>query len=88
MTSKATEPLMGDQEFFAYLSGHLDWDGDLGRDTYLVEDVGLDSLRILEILLLVEDLGVEIRDDDVPGWRTFGDTYESYRQAAAMPASR
>jgi acyl carrier protein len=82
MTSRMTEQVLPEADFYSYLSRQLDWDGDLDRDTYLLEDLGLDSVRILEILLLVEDLGVELADEQVPGWKTFGDVYHSYRSAA------
>jgi acyl carrier protein len=84
MTSRTPGQLISEVEFYGYLSNQLQWGGDIGPDTYLVEDLGLDSLMILEILLLVEDLGVELADEEVPGWKTFGDVYRSYYSTAPL----
>jgi acyl carrier protein len=85
MTSRATDQVIAELEFYRHLADELEWDAALGRDTSLLADLGLDSLRILEILLVVEELGVELADDDVPGWETLGDVYQSYRRAACGP---
>jgi acyl carrier protein len=85
MTSRATDQVIVELEFYRHLADELEWDATLGRDTSLLADLGLDSLRILEILLVVEELGVELADDDVPGWETLGDVYQSYRRAACGP---
>jgi acyl carrier protein len=86
MTSRATVQAILELEFYDHLADELEWDGTLGPETSLLADLGLDSLRILEILLVVEELGVELADDDVPGWETLGDVYQSYRRAACGPA--
>lgn len=85
MTSRATDQVIVELEFYRHLADELEWDATLGRDTSLLADLGLDSLRILEILLVVEELGVELADDDVPGWETLGDIYQSYCRAACGP---
>jgi acyl carrier protein len=85
MTSRATDQVIVELEFYRHLADELEWDATLGRDTSLLADLGLDSLRILEILLVVEELGVELADDDVPAWETLGDVYQSYRRAACGP---
>jgi acyl carrier protein len=85
MTSRATDQVIVELEFYRHLADEVEWDATLGRDTSLLADLGLDSLRILEILLVVEELGVELADDDVPGWETLGDVYQSYRRAACGP---
>jgi acyl carrier protein len=82
MTSRATDQAVVEPEFYRHLADELEWDRTLGGETSLLADLGLDSLRILEILLVVEELGVELADDDVPEWETLGDVYQSYRRAA------
>jgi acyl carrier protein len=43
-------------------------------DTDLVDDLGADSLAIVEIMMSLEDeLGIVIRDEDADGVRTFAD---------------
>ncbi len=86
MTSRATDQAVVELDFYRHLADELEWDGTFGRETSLLADLGLDSLRILEILLVVEELGVELADDEVPEWETLGDVYQSYRRAACGPA--
>jgi len=46
----------------------------LTRQTRLVEDVGIDSPRMIDIVLEIEDrLGLTIEDDEVQRVATFGD---------------
>ena len=85
MTSPATDQSIDEVELYRHLAEELEWDGAPGRETALVADLGLDSLRVLEILLVVEELGVELADDEVPGWETLGDVYQSYRRAGRQP---
>jgi acyl carrier protein len=85
MTSRVTDQSILELDFYRHLAGELEWEGTIGRETALLADLGLDSLRILEILLVVEELGVELADDEVPGWETVGDVYQSYRRAACGP---
>lgn len=82
MTSLPTDGAVAEHDFYRHLAEELEWDGAAGRDTALLADLGLDSLRILEILLVVEELGVELADEDVPEWETLGDVYQSYRRSA------
>jgi acyl carrier protein len=85
MTSRTTDQAVVELEFYRHLAEELEWDRSLGRETSLLADLGLDSLRVLEILLVVEELGVQLADDDVPEWETLGDVYQSYRRAACGP---
>ena len=49
-------------------------DMPLNEQTRLVEDAGIDSPRMIDIVLEIEDrLGVTIEDDDVEKVETFGD---------------
>jgi acyl carrier protein len=57
-------------------------DADVSRlrpETYFITDLGLDSLRMVEVLLRLEELGVEISPD--MAWRihTVGDAYRCYQ---------
>ena len=48
---------------------------DIDENTDIIEDLGADSLDIVEMLMMIEDqFGVTIPDDDIPGLRTFGNT--------------
>ncbi|MEV5828470.1 acyl carrier protein [Spirillospora sp. NPDC052242] len=55
-----------------------DWRPDLARaelrgDTRLVEDLGLDSLALLELVASIESrFDVQIRDEDYRSRKTFG----------------
>ena len=48
-------------------------------DACLVTDLGVDSLRLVELLLRLEELGVEISPDAVWEIETVGDAYHYYR---------
>lgn len=48
----------------------------------LVEDLGLDSFDLVELLTLVEELGVRFPDDVVVTVDTVGDLYREYSQRA------
>jgi acyl carrier protein len=85
VTSRTTDQAVVEADFYRHLADELEWDGAPGRETALMADLGLDSLRILEILLVVEELGVELADEEVPEWETLGDVYRSYRRAACGP---
>ncbi len=85
MTSRPTDQAIVELDFYRHLAAELEWDVAPGRETSLLADLGVDSLRSLEILLVVEELGVELADDDVPEWETLGDVYQSYRRAACGP---
>jgi acyl carrier protein len=61
---------------------HLDPDR-LSMKTNLVVDLGLDSLKLLEIVLEFEKLGVPVSLADAWGIQTVGDAYEYYQRAAA-----
>jgi acyl carrier protein len=44
-------------------------------DALLGDDLGLDSLAMIEILVLLEDTGVVLPDDLIPELRTLGDLH-------------
>ncbi len=55
----------------------------LRADACLVTDLGVDSLRMVEILLRLEELGLEISPDAVWEIETVADAYDYYQQQVA-----
>lgn len=57
------------------LVNELDIDeGDIALDTQLVNDLGINSLELADLVLLCEDtFGVTISDDDIHKFVTVGD---------------
>ncbi len=44
------------------------------KDSNIIEDLGADSLDLVEMLMVIEDkLGIEVSDDDAAGFKTVGD---------------
>ena len=61
----------------AGLGAHFGWEGPLGEQTRLVEDLGVDSLEMLEIVCALEDLaGHEVPDEALAATETLGDLWE------------
>ena len=69
------------QNYLARIT-HLDPDR-LSMETNLVVDLGLDSLKLLEIVLEFEELGARVSLADAWGIQTVGDAYDVYIRAAA-----
>jgi acyl carrier protein len=70
--------------FTQYLSDGLQLEREaFEADARLVDDLGLDSFDLVEILTLVEELGVRFPDDVAVGLDTVGDVYREYAQHAA-----
>jgi acyl carrier protein len=56
------------------LHQHLDWQGSLSEDLRLVEDLRLDSIRLLTLAAEVENrFRVRLGEDDEAGIETVGD---------------
>lgn len=80
--SGADDPLGSFDAFVAHLTGHgtlqaLAGDGT-GRaepDADLVDDLGLDSLALLEVVLVLDDLGVTLDESDLGRCRTLRALY-------------
>lgn len=52
----------------------LDKGVELDRSSKLQEDLGLDSLDIIDLVVKIEDeFEIEINDEDTENWRTLGD---------------
>lgn len=57
------------------LAEQLDVDADkISSDTLIVEDLGADSLDIVEMLMSIEDsFDVKVADEDAQNFKTVGD---------------
>jgi acyl carrier protein len=63
--------------FAERLAQDFGWSHDaLEREARLVEECGLDSLGMYELLLVLEDGGYRVDEDDLMSWMTLGDVYE------------
>ena len=70
--------------FTQYLSDGLQLEATvIEADSRLVEDLGLDSFDFVELLTLVEELGVRFPDDVAVGLDTVQDVYREYEQRTA-----
>jgi len=77
-----TAPLAFD-DFARLLSDGLDVELEALRpEARLVEDIGLDSFDLVEVLTLVEELGVRFPDDVAAGIDTVGELYQEYCRRA------
>jgi acyl carrier protein len=48
--------------------------GEVTPDASILEDLGADSLDVVELVMSLEDaFDIEVEDDDVEGMRTIGD---------------
>ena len=67
-------------DFSKLVAEHFDLDPALGDPEALVAaDLGLDSIGVYELLMVVEDLGVDLTDEQLDQLRTLHDWYEAYR---------
>lgn len=72
------------EDFRAMVAEVLDVDtARLTPDTYFITDLGVDSLRLADILLRLEELGVEVSPDLAWEVQTVGDAYRIYQEQAA-----
>ncbi len=58
---------------------HVD-ESRITPEAYFVTDLGVDSLRMLKLLLKLEAMGVEFRLEIAPRIQTVGDAYAWYCQ--------
>jgi acyl carrier protein len=76
--------LLSFDEFAARMSDALDLESeDVTRNARFDEDLGLDSYDLVELLTLVEELGVRLPDGVAVSVNTVGDLYREYEQRAA-----
>jgi acyl carrier protein len=72
------------EAFARHVSDALDLEPEeMVPDARLVEDLGLDSFDLVELLTLVEELGVRFPDNVAAGIDTVGDLHREYQQRAA-----
>ncbi len=70
--------------FQALVAEILDIDpARLEPGAYFITDLGVDSLRLADILLRLEDLGVAVSPDLAWEVQTVGDAYRVYQERAA-----
>lgn len=73
---------VGFDEFTRHICDEMMFDPEaLSPDTLLAEDLDVDSLGLYELMLLVEDLGAEVTEEELANWRTLGDVHRSARRA-------
>jgi len=66
-------------DFAEHVGDGLGLEADvLAPDARLVEDLGLDSFDLVELLTLVEELGVRFPDDVAVGIDTVGELHQEY----------
>lgn len=79
--------ILGFAEFSEHVSDGLGLEPDVVvPEARLVEDLGLDSFDLVELLTLVEELGVRFPDDVAVGLETVGDVYGEYTTRAGRIA--
>jgi acyl carrier protein len=70
------------------LARDFSWSPDvLRQEASLVEECGLDSLGMYELLLVLEDSGYQVDEDDLMMWTTLGDVYETCKRQASKLSS-
>ena len=59
-------------------------EGGLTEDLRLDDDLGYDSLGVVEVVVdLEEEFGIEIADDAMEAWRTVGDVIKTVQGLAS-----
>lgn len=67
-------------DFVKLVAEHFDMDpGRVRPDALVTADLGLDSIGVYELLMIVEDLGVDLTDEQLDQLRTVQDWYDAYR---------
>jgi acyl carrier protein len=71
--------------FCEYLASELDLPAEIVTpDARLTSQLGLDSVRRLEVLVIIEELGVELDENDMGSPNTVDDVYKVYLGAMAL----
>jgi acyl carrier protein len=78
-----TEGVLGFDDFAARVAEGLRLETDeLTSGARLVDDLGLDSFDLVEVLAIVQELGVHLPDEVAVGLDTVGDVYREYEARA------
>jgi acyl carrier protein len=67
-------------DFTKLIAEHFDLDpAQVHSDALVTADLGLDSIGVYELLMIVEDLGVDLTDEQLDQLRTINDWHDAYR---------
>ena len=82
-------PVLDFAAFAEHVSDGLELEPELVvPEARLVEDLGLDSFDLVELLTLVEELGVRFPDDVAVTFDTVGDVFGEYSRRAERVRGR
>jgi len=71
------------QDFQALLADLLQVEAaQLTPETYFITDLGIDSLRMIQVLLRMEQIGFKLSLESVWHIQTVGDAYRYYQEQA------
>lgn len=72
--------VLGIDDFIRFLAEHFDLDPSSVRaDALVTTDLGLDSIGVFELVMIVEDLGVDLTDEQLDQLATVQHWYDAYR---------
>jgi acyl carrier protein len=81
MTSEPNPAPISFDDFLTLLSESLLVEkGELTPETTFINDLQVDSIRWLELAIMIDDLGVELPPDIFWEIQTVNDAYEIYKQ--------
>lgn len=72
-------------EFCDYIRRSLEITSEVDLETLVFEDLGLDSISVYELLIAVEELGVQIDEMAWTRCNRVGDFYSNYLSASGEP---
>jgi acyl carrier protein len=76
------------EEFLAYLGSELEIPQDSLQDsTALINDLGFDSIQVLDLIVVIEELGLEIPEEWFPAIGTLGEAYNVYTTLLEDPVA-
>jgi acyl carrier protein len=73
------------EEFQALVADILETTPEqITSQAYFVTDLGVDSVRLVELLLRMQDMGLELTPDLAWRIQTVGDAYQYYQEQAGL----
>jgi acyl carrier protein len=76
--------ILESRDFMNYIATELDLDPSrLTPASRLIGDLDLDSVQVLELIVVIEELGVELPDDEIDSIDSIGDAYNLYVNLAS-----